>query len=306
MSGTDTWLEALAAALLVAGMLYAAVKDVRTREVTDRLWQLLGGAGVGIGAVVVATGGLVPLAAWAIVAALALEHLFPWDEALGKASDASLAAIEVGAFAAAIVGVGYAAYRWGFGPSGVPVAAVAVLVTVVLARGLFELRVLYGGADAKAVLVAGVLVPVFSTTVIPLAGVARGAVGVLPFSITLLTDAALLSIAVPIALAVRNAARGEFSMPYGFSRYTLPVEELPDRFVWVRDPAIGEDTFVTDEAESSEEDRERRRQLADRLRARGVRRVWVSPQLPFVVLLTAGVVAGLLVGNLLLDLLTVL
>jgi len=299
---TGFWFEAAGATLLVVALGYASAKDLRTREVSDAVWLVFGLAGALLGGLGVASGGTVPTLVWVVVAALALEHLFPWDDALGERHAPKVPALELGAYAVGVVVVGYAGFRWGVGPNGVPLAAVALLVTIVLARGLFELGVLYGGADAKALIVAGLLVPLFATPLLYAPGTSTVALAVLPFSVTLLTDAALLSLAVPIGIGVRNLARGEFSLARGFTTYTLPVEELPRRFVWVRDPALGQDT-LSDDADTSEEDTRRRTEIAASLRARGVTRVWVSPQLPFLVLMTAGAIAGLLAGNLILDLL---
>lgn len=305
MDAPSVLLEVARAGVLGAGFAYAAAKDIRSREVSDGLWQLLGVLGALLGAAALVPDGALPVALWAIVAALALEHLFPWDDVFGERYAGWVPAVEVGAYLAVVVVVGAVAVGWGVGPSAVPVEVVAVLVSVVLARLLFEFGVLYGGADAKAVIVAGVLLPVFATPVLYAPAVEAPLLSIMPFPVTILTDAAVVSIAVPVAIAVRNVARGEFTFPRGFTGYTLAVEELPRRFVWVRDPALGEDTLV-DDAESSADDIRRRTEIARKLEERGVRRVWVSPQLPFLVLLAVGVLAGTLVGNLLLDLFVLL
>lgn len=301
MSGGGDLLEAARALVLVGGFVYAAVQDVRTREVPDGVWQVLGVLGAALGAVAVLPGGLLPLALWAVAAALALEHLFPWDDALGEPHAAKVPAIELLAYAVVVAVVAGAAVRWGVGASAVPVAVIASVVTVVLARVLFEAGLLYGGADAKALIVAGVLIPVFASPLLFSPAVEEPLLRILPFSLTLLTDAALLSVVVPVVIGLRNLLRGEFSFPRGFVGYTMDVTELPRHFVWVRDPTLGEDTLV-DDAETSEDDTRRRTEIAHKLEAQGVRRVWVTPQLPFVVLLATGALAGLLFGNLLLDL----
>ena len=298
-------LDAVGALVLAGGFAYAAVEDLRFREVSDHLWQLLGSVALVLGALEVAPGGFLPVVLWVVVAAFALEHLFPWDDALGEGHAGLVPAIELSVYAGVLALVLWSVARWGIGPSEVPIAVVAAVASIVLARGLFELGVLYGGADAKALIVAGVLVPVFAVPLLYAPALPGLLLSVLPFSVTLLTNAALLSLSVPIALALRNVRRGEFTFPRGFTGYTLPVEELPKRFVWVRDPALGEDTLV-DDAETSEDDTRRRTEIARKLASEGVRRVWVTPQLPFLVLMTAGAFAGLLAGNLLVDLFAVL
>jgi archaeal preflagellin peptidase FlaK len=286
-------------ALLVGGLGYAALSDLRTREVTDRLWQVLGVVGWGLGAVWLAPGGILPVALWLLVGGLTIQHMFPWDDALGKRLDRFADLIEGVAYLLVILVVLVASVHWGIGTSGVPLAVIALLATMLFARGLFELGVLYGGADAKALMVAGLLLPLLPTPFLPQTAPVALLLTVLPFPVNLLVDAAVLSLAVPVAIAVRNVARREFEFPRGFTGYMIPVKELPDRFVWLKDPLLAEEE---DAAETSEEDREIRVRAAHDLEAKGVERVWVTPQIPFVVLLALGAVAALLAGNLLLDL----
>ena len=286
-------------AVLVVGFVLAGISDVRRREVSDRLWQAMGAVGLVTGAVYVAPGGVVPIVVWLVVGALALEHLVGWDLWFGPRWEAHADVVELAGYAGTIVGVAVVADRDGLGPTGVPWAVVALLAIVIVARALFELKVLYGAADAKALMIAAILVPVFPTPLVNLVPASGAALGYLPFALSLLTNAALFSIAVPIVLAVRNVRRGEFSFPEGFLGYSLAVRDLPHRFVWVKDPAVPETD--EDDAETSDEDDRRRAATARELTAKGIDRVWVTPQVPLVAVMAAGAVAALLAGYLLLD-----
>jgi archaeal preflagellin peptidase FlaK len=288
--------------VLLAGFAYAGFADLRDREVTDRLWQLMGGVGVVMGAAAVAPGGWIPVLLWVMVGLFTLQHLFPWDDLLGATVARYADPIEGVGYLAVILFVGVAVWRIGVGADQVPVPVLALLLTVLFARALFELGVLYGGADAKALMIAGVLVPVFASPLLPQSAEVATLLTVLPFSINLLMDAALISVAIPVGIGIRNALRGEFRFPRGFSGYMIPVRELPDSFVWLKDPLSGGDDD-TPTAETSEEDRQERLRVARELEAKGVDRVWVTPQIPFLVLMAAGSVAALLAGNLVLDLL---
>jgi archaeal preflagellin peptidase FlaK len=304
--GLEAGLLDVGVVLLLAGFAYAAVSDLKDREVNDRLWQILGVAGLVVGAAAVAPGGALPLALWFAVAALTLEHMFAWDERLGGRIERYADLIELVAYGGIVALVVVAGARVGVGPSGVPLAVIAVLSTVVFARILFEAGVLYGGADAKALMISGLLVPLFPSPWWGPATTPFSVTAFLPFSVDLLMNAALISVVIPFVLAVRNAARGQFRFPGGFTGYSLPVSELPLRYVWVRDPAAGTVAEEDEKVETSEEDRERRAKLAATLTARGVTRVWVTPQVPFLVLMAAGAVTALLAGNLVVDLLRLL
>ncbi len=300
-------LEIASVALLLLALGIAAVSDLKRREVDDLLWQVVAVVGVLLGAVAVAPGGAVPLLAWLLVGGLLLQHLVAWDERLPERLAGAALLLELAGYAVVLVLVGVLVAQDGIGPSGVPWAAIATLVTIVVARLLYELGILYGFADAKALMVIGLLVPTFAA---PWLGTPAGSLAVLgwmPFAITALTDAAVLSVAIPIYLAVRNAARGDFRWDRAFTCYRLATSELPQRFVWVKDPELPpEIQEAVDDAETSADDAAARARAADHLLARGVGSIWVSPQVPYVILLALGTVAALLTGNLVLDLRAIL
>jgi len=286
---TDVGTYALAAdlALLLGGFAYAAVSDLRDREVPDALWQVLGIVGFLVGFVDVVPGGVVPTFLWFVVGLLVIQHLFAWDLRLGGWGDRYADILELMAYVAVVALVA---------------VAVAVLVTVLFARGLFEAGILFGGADAKALMIVGLLVPMLATPLIPLPASVAPVTAILPFAVNVLMDAALFSIAIPLVIAARNVRAKEFRGLSGFVGYTIPVDDLPRKYVWVRDPMFGEAREEEKSIETSEDDRRRRQAIAEDLRSRGVRRVWVTPQIPFIVVMAVGVVAALVAGNVLFDL----
>jgi archaeal preflagellin peptidase FlaK len=292
-------------AVLLAGFSYAAVSDFRTREVTDRLWQVLGVTGLVVGALVLSPGGIVPVVLWLVVAGLTLQHTVSWDLWLSPSRGDYADLLELVMYVIVVGVVATAVARVGLGPSGVPYAVIACLATILFSRGLFEAGVLYGGGDAKALMIAGVLLPTFAIPILFHPSTLAPVVAILPYSFDLLLDAALLSIFIPIAIGIRNISRGEFHGIRGFTGYPIPVGELPHRFVWVRDPKYGSVREQEEGIETSEDDRQQRIEIAAELRAKGVERVWVTPQIPFLLLMALGAVAALLAGNLALDLVSV-
>lgn len=305
MSGVDAaTISALAGGgLVLAGLGYAAWRDWRTREVSDGLWQLLAVAGALVGLAVWIPHGVLPAGLWLLVSALVLEHLFPWDDAIEGYSEVLPGVLEVAAYLGVFVLLAVAAWTRGVGDDAVPIAVLAVFVGVVLGRGLFELGVLYGGADAKAVIVVALLLPVDPYPVLAVPAAATLGLSVYPFALTLVMDAALLGVAIPVGLAVRNVAKGQFEFPRGFTGYRLAVRDLPHRFVWLRDPTFRSDLTEEElEVETAAEDEALRTRQAEELSAKGVTEVWVTPQVPFVILLAGGALVAILLGNLLFDL----
>ncbi len=290
-------------AVLIAGFAYAAVADWRTREVTDRLWQVMGGAGLVLGAIALAPAGPLGVGLWVLVGALTLQHMFAWT--LRGRLEGYDDLVELAAYLVVIAVVLASAVHYGVGSDGaVPFAVIALLASVLFARGLFEAGLLFGGADAKAVMIAGVLVPVLASPLVAATSASRPLLAYLPLPVNLVMNAALLSAAIPLGLAVRNVVRREHHGLGTFTGYTIPVSELPHRFVWVRNPMSREARAEEDAIETSEEDRQRRERVAHELASRGVERIWVTPQIPYLVVLTCGAVAAVLAGNLVLDLIT--
>jgi len=302
---TDLATYALAAdvLLLLGGFTYAAWSDYREREVADGLWQFLGVAGFLVGFVPVVPGGTVPTVLWTVIGLFVIQHLFAWDARLGPNGEGYADLIEVVVYAAVIALVAVTAVRVGVGPDAVPVSVIAVLVTVLFARGLFEAGILYGGADAKGLMIAGLLLPFFPNPVIAQPPSIAPITTILPFAFNVLMNSALFSLVVPISIAVRNLRAKEFRGVSGFLGYSIPVSELPREWVWVRDPMTREGREEEKSIETSEDDRRRRVELARDLASRGIQRIWVTPQVPFVVLMTFGTVAALLVGNVAFDVL---
>ncbi|EQD49121.1 membrane protein [mine drainage metagenome] len=298
MSSIFVGLEILA---LVIGLGLAAGWDARSREVPDRLWQIVGLIGAAVGASLVAGSGLGPVLLWLLVAGFALQHLFPWDERWGGGSSRWPELFEVFLYVGTGVVLLAAGWAYGLGASGVPVAAIAVYAAVLLARGLFEVRVLYGGADAKALITVAVLLPLWSTPLLAQTTTLTALLQVTPFALTALINGAVLALAVPIWLAIRNARRGEFSFARGFLGTSIPTDELSLRFVWLHEPKL-EGRAPPMELDTAAEDHQLRIEQGAELRARGIARVWVTPQIPLVLFFALGAGLALLLGNVLLDL----
>jgi hypothetical protein len=295
------------AVALTAGLGYAAYADWRSREVSDRLWLLMALVGSFLAILGATPNGVRSMLLFALVAALVLEHLVPWDVPVEKLHPDLPGILELVVYVGVLLVLLAVGWAPGIGPEGLPLGVIAVYVTVLLARGLFEVGLLYGGADAKALMVAGLLIPIGSTTLVSLPLSASAPLAVFPFSLTVLMNSALFAIVVPLWLLVRNVRRGEFELGRGFTGFRIDVEELPHHFVWIRDPTFP--SSLTDEekeVETAEEDQSLRERQRSELRAAGVARIWVTPQIPFVILLAAGAIAGLLLGNLLYDLFAVL
>jgi preflagellin peptidase FlaK len=189
----------------------------------------------------------------------------------------------------------------GFGGQGVDeqgliVRGLGILTVILLGYVFYYLGLLKGGADAKAFMAIGVLVAGYpSLGPFPLLAVSPPLLApfelLFPFAMTALLLGALVLIGLPVAFLIRNLARGDRRWPQLLLGYKAPVDELP-RFAWtLQEVQDGNLRYrIVPRATTREAD-------VEALRAAGLRRVWVTPQIPFLIPLTVGFVLAFLVGN---------
>lgn len=281
---------------LLGGLAIAGYYDWRTREVPDGLWIVMGVCGAFF-LLLEAYGSAPVIYVLDLVAALfVIEHFLPWDDAL-EGKDDLATAIEIAIYIGVAALTVYAYIYW----RSVVVANpefLVVVASVFIARGLYEAHLLWGGADAKALMATALLLPLFAQ---PLIGsystnISSSGLPYIPFAVTMLIDGALLTLVVPVGLFFYNLFRGYHKIPEAFTLIEIPTTELPHRFVWLRKPSMEVDNYL----DTTKEDEEMRRKQADELLAKGVDKVWVTPQIPMVTALAAGALAGIIVGNFLL------
>lgn len=174
---------------------------------------------------------------------------------------------------------------------------------IVMAHGLYEFGMLRGGADAKAVMALGLLFPGTYPHVgsLPLLQTSPLVEPILaawfPFAFVVLVNSALLVLVVPLLFLARNAAAGDARLPRALFGYRVPIDAVP-KYVWSMDRIEG-GKAVHVYFPRRKEDREEQVRL---LRQHGYTKVWVTPQLPFIVAMLVGYALAVGVGNLLLAL----
>ncbi len=281
-------------------LMTAAVSDLRTREVRNRLWVAMGIVGSALFAVQIASEGHPPAMFLALVPPVALFFTVFYgrellDEHGGHFAAGHLVAY-VAAAASAVVGWFLLADVPGGQPQFLTFLSSAAMMLVF--RLFYSLRLLRGGADAKALMAVALLVPSYPTIPgVPLVAVdprlAPALSVVFPFAFLVLLNAALLFVFVPLGLIGYNASRGHAKVPEGLFGIKVPVEAVP-KFAWLMDRIVeGRHvvSFMPREGTNRNED-------LRALREAGFREVWVTPQVPFIVGIAIGFVLSFLVGNL--------
>lgn len=153
---------------------------------------------------------------------------------------------------------------------------------------LFWRMRLFGGADAKALMVLAFLVPWPSP---------RTAASIQP-ALDTVANGSLLMLAVPVACLLVNLLRGHVAVPAMLLGWQLPVERARAAHVWPlqhvrKDGTVGWRFWQKASLDSMDA-------TYDALEAAGVRRVWVTAKVPFLVPLAVGLAVSWWWGNLLL------
>ncbi|HVL88491.1 MAG TPA: A24 family peptidase C-terminal domain-containing protein [Candidatus Thermoplasmatota archaeon] len=160
---------------------------------------------------------------------------------------------------------------------------------------LYRLHLIAGGADAKALVAAAVLVPF----PLHLSGSLPLLESPTPASFATLGNALLAFLALPLVFFVRNLARGDLRFPHAFLGYRMEVDAAKRAHVWPMEAVVdGKLAAVRMPSRFEWEDED-----YEALRQAGVERPWVTPKVPFMVPLLAGFVLAFFVGDVLFSLL---
>ncbi len=286
-----------------AGFLsYAAVSDWRTREVKDELWAVLGAIALALLALQMWSESVDARVALLFVpiAVLLYDPLvgepFRQEDGGWKLPLRTLA-IDLAALAAALYSIATVASEGDPATVRALVLYLTVPVMMLVFRGMYELHMLKGGADAKGMIVIAALVPVYPALppfpIVVLDPRLQDAMAVLfPFSFVVLLNAALLFLAVPFALLAYNARHGHVKLPHALVGYKVSLDRTP-KHAWFMDQ-IGDGRHVVVYFPRKRQDR---KSILQGLRAAGFTEAWVTPQLPFMIPLAIAYVLSFLVGN---------
>lgn len=276
---------------------YAALSDVRVRKVENGAWYLaLAGGLVLLFANMALDGaGVTAHIIWIALLACYLPLLFDSGERISFKEKTLTRPVWWASAVAGAIAVLYLLYSSGGNAYELQLATIPILAGFFFL--LYQTGALHGGADAKALMVYAVLVPIYPVlhSSIPLL-VMGGRAGELmqlffPFALVVLMNSVLFLVFLPLFLFIYNMAgknRGGMEM---FLGYRTPLEGVGKKHVWlmerVEDGARIKILFPK---------RNRTRDIPA-LKEEGVERVWVSPQIPFMVPLLSGFLAAVLFGN---------
>ncbi len=173
--------------------------------------------------------------------------------------------------------------------------AVPIMMMVFVA--LYALDIIKGGADAKALIALAVVFPFVPAIgnlplVVPLDSTASV---LFPFAFAVLIDAAILVLFLPLGFLVRNLASRDIKLPQMLLGYMIDSGTDAPGFIWLMERVEdGRHRIYTRPAGDEDASEELKK-----LREHGRPKVWVTPKIPFIVPIFAGLIIATIAGNLL-------
>lgn len=286
-------INALRLVLSLSVLAYASFLDLRTRKVPNVYWIGLGVAGLGL------------ILVQLYVDDMPIEYLLVFVPILAILADVHLGSEEettraklttFGKYALALGSILALAYQYGGDEYFQHLLAIPIIMLFVVV--MYMLDIVRGGADAKALISLSILFPFYPAfgSLPFIHGETSAAETLLPFSFSILVNAAIIVALTPLVFLARNLSRKEFAFPLGLLGYKLDTAEIANKHVWLME-SIMDGKLVTHVRPRKQEDQKADIEL---LASSGYKRVWVTPKIPFILPMLVSLILTTVVGNILL------
>lgn len=163
-------------------------------------------------------------------------------------------------------------------------------IMIALMYVLFQLRLIFGGADAKALMAIAILAPLEpAISQFPLW---NGSV--MPFSWSIFSNSIIIFLFIPLSLLIYNIARRNAKFPYCVLGYKMSVKKAREKFVWPLEKIIdGKRKFVYTPKDFDVDEE------LNEFEKNGITDIWVTPKIPFMIPLFVGFIVAFILGDIL-------
>jgi preflagellin peptidase FlaK len=155
---------------------------------------------------------------------------------------------------------------------------------------LFQMRLLFGGADAKAIMAITILLP-FQPTIydLPVWGQSF-----MPASWTVFVDSLIIFLFIPIFLLIYNLTQRNIKLPYALLGYKMKLQKAKEKFVWPLEKIKDGKTRLIIRPKDFDAKEE-----YNELEKHGITEIWVTPKIPFMIPLLLGFICTFIFGDIL-------
>jgi preflagellin peptidase FlaK len=155
---------------------------------------------------------------------------------------------------------------------------------------LFQLRLIFGGADAKALMAIAILVP-FQPKIseFPI-----WSESFMPSSWTIFANSIILFLFIPLFLLLFNITKGNIKFPNCILGYKIYIKKAREKFVWPLEKVVGgkrKFVYMPKDYDVKEE--------IDEFEKHGINDIWVTPKIPFMIPLLVGFILTFILGDIL-------
>jgi len=288
------WFCVLRLMIGLSFLLLASFYDLRDRRVKNWIWISIGLCGIAI------------LTAQFVFDQVSLAHyliFIPIIILFGSAFWDCSPILSLILYITAFFTVFYQFFTLGLDSYFIQLLTIPIMLLVFYA--LYYSRLLHGGADAKALMSIAILVPFYPIIcVFPIISPIAVETTQLffPFVFLVLLNAVLIQIVLPIGFTIYNAYKRDLSVPQCFFGYKMDIDKVKKKFVWLMEKIV-DDEHVLVLFPKKKDDME---EEIKKLKEAKIERVWVTPQIPFIVPITIGFIISFFIGNLLFGLIQLL
>jgi len=177
------------------------------------------------------------------------------------------------------------------------------MLMMLLGAVFYQFGLFRGGADAKAFITLSIFCYSYpSLGAFPFIQTGELEQMLFPFVLVILFNSVVLYLFMPIVFLIRNLKNGDFGAP-AFIGYKMDVDKISMKsYVWLVEKIIDgkEKRFYFGAKDNYDSDEDEEKALIrdiELLKNAGKKRVWVTPQTPFIVPLTVGFVLSFIIGN---------
>jgi preflagellin peptidase FlaK len=165
-------------------------------------------------------------------------------------------------------------------------------IMIALMYVLFQLRLLFGGADAKAVMALAILVPIQPTIIgLPLWGNSF-----MPYSWVIFSNALILFLCIPLSLLIYNIFKKDTEFPHCILGYKMKIEKAKQSFVWPLEKIKDGKRKFSYMPKNNNVDSQLKI-----FEKQGIKEIWVTPKVPFMIPLLASFLVSFFLGDILIN-----